>query len=58
MVYIYVMGCIATLAYGVWLMKDNDKIEGWLLLSIFFVSILSWSGLIALFVGANAKRNR
>jgi len=55
---IYLTGCFATLAYGVYLHKEKNYIDVAMLGFLFFVAIFSWTGLLALFVGMNAKRNR
>lgn len=55
---IYILGCIASIAYGVYLHKNKNIIEAAMLGFIIAVSTLSWVGLIAIFVGYNLKRNR
>jgi hypothetical protein len=55
---IYLTGCFATIVYGVYLHKTKNFIEAGMLWFLAAVSILSWTGLLAIFVGYNAKRNR
>jgi hypothetical protein len=55
---IYILGCIASIAYGVYLHKIKNTIEASMLGFIITVSLCSWVGLIAIFVGYNLKRNR
>jgi predicted benzoate:H+ symporter BenE len=55
---IYLLGCIASIAYGVYLHKDRKSIEAAMLGFIITISSLSWVGVVALFVGYNLKRNR
>jgi predicted transporter len=52
------MGCFATIAYGVYLHSEKKSIDVAMLGFIFFVAFFSWTGLLAIFVGYNAKRNR
>lgn len=56
---IYLLGFIIAVRYALTTGCDGrKKINGYELLFVLFLGILSWIGVLALIVGYNAKKNR